>query len=257
MRDWTDVMTEPSRLARLMQEMPWSTLDENIVNVVRFLAENGFETIDSGDGVSKVEGDEPMGCAMAFPNVAIVTLRDAVIDECDRLYRILQDLGVEVNALQENEDGPVGVALQCSYDPANGMCVIVLTGLDDNLLPGGKRENRSDIAKAMAAVLAPEPVCLRCEQERIVGMWDASIPPLSATPHLEGCEKIDAEQIRRERLEIRRERLKAATEPFETQVEVPMDHTFLDIIAEHERPAEAAEESPARVEAAEGKKDGS
>lgn len=116
-------------------DVPYEELDPGIRQVVRWLNDNGFYTTDSGDGVTKFEADEPMCCAMPFPNVAIQTSAAQLIDECNRLTSLLADQGVQVEPLGPEEVVTV-VSLQGFYDPTisteNGY--ITLMGLDDKRL---------------------------------------------------------------------------------------------------------------------------
>ena len=48
-------------------EPPWKYLDKGIVDLVRFLFDNGYETTDSGDGVSKPD----VGREFDFPHVVV------------------------------------------------------------------------------------------------------------------------------------------------------------------------------------------
>jgi len=103
-----------------------------IRRTVAWLQELGFQTTDSGDGIS----NEGMECAIPFPNVAMVCQPDRLATEADRLFVLLAGRGVMVEPCSPEEPGPPQI--QASYDPANGVAVLVLTNVDDKLLfPGG------------------------------------------------------------------------------------------------------------------------
>lgn len=102
-------------------------LDPGIRLVVQLLNLWGFETTDSGDGVTKVG---TMDCALPFPNVAIsLDVREDLVNTANRLAEYLTLGGVVVKP--QGEDPAAQVAIQASYDPADGSKTLMLTGLDD------------------------------------------------------------------------------------------------------------------------------
>lgn len=77
----------------------YTQLDPGIRDEVRLLRACGFQTTDSGDGVTKIELIAS-GCAMPVPNIAAVVstekamhcedcLQDYFIDEADRMQGLL------------------------------------------------------------------------------------------------------------------------------------------------------------------------
>jgi hypothetical protein len=93
--------------------------DPGIRRVVAWLRERGFKTTDSGDGVAKpAAGDED---ALTEPHVFMVTHRDALADAADRLQAELAAAGFT----------PRAGRVQSSYDPADGVAVLALVGIDD------------------------------------------------------------------------------------------------------------------------------
>lgn len=98
-------------------------LDPGIGEVVRWLRGHGYETTDSGDGVSKFAGGDPPEDAMPVPNVAMVVAPEAMVGECDMLHMLLVTNGLTGE----------GVTIQGTYEPG-GPAVILLLGLDDALL---------------------------------------------------------------------------------------------------------------------------
>jgi hypothetical protein len=107
----------------------YSEIDPGVRRLVRWLNELGFETTDSGDGVSKPD----MECALAVPNVAIVMGdKGDLIHNADCLHAELVKLGVFLNKSR---------SIQASYDPDDGSCIILLLGVSDADLPAGVGED--------------------------------------------------------------------------------------------------------------------
>jgi hypothetical protein len=108
-----------------MDGIDYESIDPGIRETVRWLRTLGYETTDSGDGRSKVG----MGCALPYPNVAIkLTVADGnwIVGCTRRLAALLRGRGVEL----------FNGAVQLSYDPIQEDALIVLTGVDDDVLAG-------------------------------------------------------------------------------------------------------------------------
>lgn len=103
-----------------MRRVPYSHLDPGIRKLVRLLNDLGFETTDSGDGVSKV-GAIARGHALDYPHVFIAATASTMKRRADMLMRRLRKEGIQVSPGQ----------IQASYDPADGSAVIALMGIDD------------------------------------------------------------------------------------------------------------------------------
>lgn len=67
----------------------YKALDPGIRDVVRMLNAHGFETSDSGDGVSKPQDWYDLGEAIPFPHVVAVTTASTMIDDAERMAAIL------------------------------------------------------------------------------------------------------------------------------------------------------------------------
>ncbi len=95
-------------------------LDPGVVRLVTGLRSEGFQTTDSGDGVSKPADAR----AMDVPHVFIRC--DSVehgISEARRLLLVLMDAGLNV----ERD----GWDVQLSWSPLNNVAVVLLTGVSD------------------------------------------------------------------------------------------------------------------------------
>jgi hypothetical protein len=104
-------------------------LDPGIRRTVLWLQKNEFRTTDSGDGVTKFECAEPMEGALEYPHVVCVVSSDLLASESDRLAALVWERGVEVAPNALREPGQAGIS--ASYDPADGVAIIVLAGVGD------------------------------------------------------------------------------------------------------------------------------
>ena len=86
-------------------------LDKGIRDTVRLLRENGFDTTDSGDGISKPPGSGVLG----YPHVHMVSDGERLIIESQRCAALLGDAWT----------------VQGSYDPANSVSIITAMRLMD------------------------------------------------------------------------------------------------------------------------------
>lgn len=115
-----------------MDDFDASKLNPGIRRTVCWLRSLGFNTCDSGDGQTH-EHD----CDRGYPYVSMRgDPRDA-----DRLRRVLMQAGIPVlsatEAWGEGGDQPAGVHISYTYDPADGVGVVDLGGLRDDMLPEG------------------------------------------------------------------------------------------------------------------------
>lgn len=112
-------------------------LDPGIRRTVLWLQKNEFRTTDSGDGVTKFQCAEPMEGALEYPHVVCAVASDLLASEADRLAELVHDLGVDVVPNGLREPGQAGIS--ASYDPGDGVAIIVLAGVGDaELFPGGE-----------------------------------------------------------------------------------------------------------------------
>jgi len=103
----------------------YEELDPGIRKVVRWLNDNGFKTVDSGDGRTKFtedgkplpeweSGDPDFDMVIPHPHVVIEVTPEALVSETDRLHRLVQER-VAVEPIGFDDEG---VSLQGTYDPA-------------------------------------------------------------------------------------------------------------------------------------------
>lgn len=92
-------------------------INNGILKTVSFLNENGFQTVDSGDGKTR-----DFECDLDIPYVHIlIDNPDDLISESKRLVRLLNDNGIEV--YQADEDG-LSPSVEASYNPMDGFAII-------------------------------------------------------------------------------------------------------------------------------------
>lgn len=118
-----------------MEEIDYEKLDPGIRKLVKLLRDNGFDTTDSGDGISKFT-DFPDSCAESMPNVYIQTTSDILLSECNRLVNLLKQ-HVKSGTLEETFIHPdLGqevsrVAIEATYLPMEEVSVLGVHGIAD------------------------------------------------------------------------------------------------------------------------------
>lgn len=115
-----------------MTDLDYTILDPGIRGAVQYLRERGFETADSGDGESKPPEERDRDVA----HVAIVTTGSALVEECKRLVRVLEELHIETKPVHAPTPMlPRDVAIYGTYDPVSdpeqkrGLIVVMGAGL--------------------------------------------------------------------------------------------------------------------------------
>lgn len=110
-----------------MTEADLLELDPGIRQLVFYLRGEGYNTTDSGDGVSKFEGLDPDAkedthcIPLAYPHVFMTT-------EAHDLRHAADELDVCISKLQPTK--PYHVA--ASYSPSNGVALLEVIGLVDS-----------------------------------------------------------------------------------------------------------------------------
>ena len=110
-----------------MEDLDPSILTPGIRKTVLWLRENGFETTDSGDGITNVEAG--MECALDIPHVIMTVTPLTLVTRARDLCLLVEKRGIEVRP---------GM-IQSSYDPADGSAVLALYGISDGDLESGSR----------------------------------------------------------------------------------------------------------------------
>ncbi len=114
-----------------MNPIDLDALDPGIRRTVAWLRSLGYDTSDSGDGKTKVGS---MECALDFPHVAIrLQFSHDLASTANELWSDLGKAGITV------ESGMI----VASYDPADSSVVILLSGIDDEMLPAKLRAHPS------------------------------------------------------------------------------------------------------------------
>lgn len=102
-----------------------SPLNPGVRALVAFLRANGFETCDSGDGVT-----HDYECDRDHAYVVSTVPAAKLVAEADRLIALLAAVGIEVlPAAMENTP-----CIQASYDPANCVAFVDLMHVTDDML---------------------------------------------------------------------------------------------------------------------------
>jgi hypothetical protein len=108
----------------------YDALDPGIRDTVRRLNILGFETTDSGDGVSKLAAGHPADEILNIPHVFIRCSPRDLADVADRLKRDLERNGFCVEPV-----GHSGIWIQGTLDPADETATIMLAGVTDAAWP--------------------------------------------------------------------------------------------------------------------------
>lgn len=110
-------------IERLSEEEA-SKLNPGIRSTVQKLREWGFNTTDSGDGVTS-----EFSCDLPFPYVHIVAQAEDLIEETDRLLNLLNDSGIDFSNCPHPQDDPEGAmnhpSVESSYLPIQGRAATI------------------------------------------------------------------------------------------------------------------------------------
>jgi hypothetical protein len=96
-------------------------IQPTMMKTVTWLQEVGYHTIDSGDGVLNVEAG--MEDALDYPHVMMTVDPTKMVEEANRLYYGLLNNGIE------------GGQVEVSYNPEDGLAILMLIGITDASLP--------------------------------------------------------------------------------------------------------------------------
>jgi len=114
----------------------YEDLDPGIRDVVAWLRSEGFNTTDSGDGVTKLQGDNPYEGALEIPHVFMAVDNDKLFSEADRLLKVMEDKGIDLTetVLLEGDQEAPAINIEATYFPTIKMATITLTGVNDEML---------------------------------------------------------------------------------------------------------------------------
>lgn len=99
-----------------------------IKKTVEWLQNLGYETVDSGDGVS----NEGMGCELPFPHVFMQIEGLGLVAAAKTLMGQLANAGVRVGEMLP--DGTPQPKIEVSYDPLDDTAILALLYVDDEML---------------------------------------------------------------------------------------------------------------------------
>ena len=103
-----------------------ASCDPVIRRVVRMLRMRGFETCDSGDGVTKPQ----LARNLPYPHV-FIEVHGQLVEMSHELKRRIESLDITVGT-----SGTAGPWIEASYDPVTRIRMIVLANVNDAPLPG-------------------------------------------------------------------------------------------------------------------------
>lgn len=116
---------------KVMDTIDYEALDPGIRKLVRILRWYGFNTTDSGDGVTKFKGQEAPKDALPFPHVAMTVEPEQLVRTAKWLVVLFKALGVSIGQMTMDEASP---SIEASYDPVTDVAVIMIAGIDDSML---------------------------------------------------------------------------------------------------------------------------
>lgn len=105
----------------MSDDLDYEQLDPGIIGLVALLRAHGFETTDSGDGVSKKA--KGIDDALPYPHVFCVVDPDRLVIEAKRAWHTL-------NVYPEYED----LSIEASYSPDDNAAILAIYG---NVVSGG------------------------------------------------------------------------------------------------------------------------
>ena len=109
------------------QDFDLEEVAPGVRTTVSWLISNGFDTVDSNDG--SCPNSENHICEN--PLVVIQVEAKDLITETQRLYDLLVQRRIRIEPQIGDDEGRV--AIQASFDPADGSSMILLIGLNDTI----------------------------------------------------------------------------------------------------------------------------
>lgn len=120
---------------KLLSHDEYAALDPGIRLVVTWLRDHGYNTTDSGDGVSKAELIAE-GEALDEPHVFMTCPPATMVLEADRLYSLLERFGSGLD---------MSSRIEASYSPDDGIGVIGLFGVTSDSLIAATRPSSEGV----------------------------------------------------------------------------------------------------------------
>lgn len=112
-----------------MRDINYDELNPRIRKTVEWLRNAGFETTDSGDGVTNAENG--MEGTLPIPHVHIRVAPEKVVEEARRLLQFVKDAGINLNPTV----GDWHAWVETVYVPIQHIAIVTLYNvLDENLM---------------------------------------------------------------------------------------------------------------------------
>jgi hypothetical protein len=105
-------------------------IDPGVRGTVWFLRQAGFETVDSGDGVSKFNDLTYDDDYLPFPHVHMLSTPSGIVRDADCLLGVLEKRGVNFIPVDPETDPQI----EASYSPVDKHAILSLYNVDDKLL---------------------------------------------------------------------------------------------------------------------------
>lgn len=111
-----------------LEPLDYASLNPGIREVVSLLRQHGYDTTDSGDGITNIAAG--MEGAIPAPHVHCVIDPASFMHAANKIVALLLLNGVEV------QPGMVQVV----YDPMDGVCTVSVYGINDEMLLEAQRK---------------------------------------------------------------------------------------------------------------------
>lgn len=121
----SDLNITPAAPVALLSAKQLAALNPGIRHTVQTLRSWGFETCDSGDGVT-----HEFECDLDVPYVHILCPPALLASETDRLVNLLRGAGINFEDGPDPQDDPVGAALHPNVEA----CYLPLYGADSGYI---------------------------------------------------------------------------------------------------------------------------
>lgn len=116
-----------------MKPVNYNALDPGIRRTVRWLRDAGFDTIDSGDGVTKAELIAE-GYALDVPHVYVRANPDNLAADARSLMDFVRAAGFRVSVCHRRDRPITSFVIIATYNAADDTATVCLVGLGDSAL---------------------------------------------------------------------------------------------------------------------------